>query len=101
MARKAEKEKTKDGLKLKIVNPNAAGIDIAYGEMQVCVPEDRDGETIVVSAVSHATTRRLPRGSRPVASPQWRWSRQAPTGSACFSSLRKKVLMSCWPMRRM
>ena len=44
MARKAEKERTKDGLKLKIVNPNAAGIDIAYGEMQVCVPEDRDGE---------------------------------------------------------
>lgn len=44
MARKAEKEKTRDGLKLKIVNPNAAGIDIAYGEMQVCVPEDRDGE---------------------------------------------------------
>lgn len=33
MARKAEKEKTRDGLKLKIVNPNAAGIDIAYGEM--------------------------------------------------------------------
>lgn len=31
-------------MKLKIVNPNAAGIDIAYGEMQVCVPEDRDGE---------------------------------------------------------
>ena len=30
-------------MKLKIVNPNAAGIDIAYGEMQVCVPEDRDG----------------------------------------------------------
>ncbi len=31
-------------MKLKIVNPNAAGIDIAYGEMQVCVSEDRDGE---------------------------------------------------------
>lgn len=44
MARKAEKEKTRDGLKLKIVNPNAAGIDIAYGEMQVCVPEDRDSD---------------------------------------------------------
>ncbi len=44
MAHKAEKVRTKDGLKLKIVNPNAAGIDIAYGEMQVCVPEDRDGE---------------------------------------------------------
>lgn len=44
MARKAEKERTRDGLKLKIVNPNAAGIDIAYGEMQVCVPEGRDGE---------------------------------------------------------
>ncbi len=44
MARKANKGKTKDGLKLKIVNSNAAGIDIAYGEMQVCVPENRDGE---------------------------------------------------------
>ena len=32
-------------MKLKIVYPNAAGIDIAYGEMQVCVPEDRDGES--------------------------------------------------------
>ena len=32
-------------MKLKIVNPNAAGIDIAYGEMQVCVPEYRDGES--------------------------------------------------------
>lgn len=31
-------------MKLKIVNPNAAGIDIAYDEIQVCVPEDRDGE---------------------------------------------------------
>ena len=44
MARKAEKERTRDGLKLKIVSPNAAGIDIAYGEMQVCIPEDRDGD---------------------------------------------------------
>ena len=44
MARKAEKERMRYGLKLKIVNPNAAGIDIAYDEMQVCVPEDRDGE---------------------------------------------------------
>ncbi|MCI6618198.1 MAG: hypothetical protein MSD82_05025 [Prevotella sp.] len=68
MARKAEKERTKDGLKLKIVNPNAAGIDIAYGEMQVCVPEDRDGDNNRCSAVSHATTRRLPHGSRPAAS---------------------------------
>ena len=32
-------------MKLKIVNPNVAGIDIAYGEMQVCVPEYRDGES--------------------------------------------------------
>jgi hypothetical protein len=44
MAHKAEKERTRDGLKLKTVNPNASGIDIAYGEMQVCVPEDRDGD---------------------------------------------------------
>ena len=43
MARKVDMEKKKDGLKLKIVNPNAAGIAIAYGEMQVCIPEDSDG----------------------------------------------------------
>lgn len=36
--------KSQDGNKLAIVNPNAAGIDIADTEMQVCVPEDRDGE---------------------------------------------------------
>ena len=36
--------KYQDGNKLAIVNPNAAGIDIADTEMQVCVPEDRDGE---------------------------------------------------------
>ena len=36
--------KSHDGNKLAIVNPNAAGIDIADTEMQVCVPEDRDGE---------------------------------------------------------
>lgn len=33
---------TKKGVELKIVNPNAAGIDIADTEMQVCVPVDRD-----------------------------------------------------------
>lgn len=31
-------------MRLKIVNPDSAGIDIADGEMQVCVPEDRDGD---------------------------------------------------------
>lgn len=44
MAKKAKVIKTKEGLKLKIVNPNAAGIDVADGKLQVCVPEDRDGE---------------------------------------------------------
>jgi transposase len=44
MAKKAKSCKTKEGLKLKIVNPNAAGIDVADGELQVCVPEDRDGD---------------------------------------------------------
>lgn len=44
MAKVARKIKTKQGLRLKIVNPDAAGIDVADGEMQVCVPEDRDGE---------------------------------------------------------
>lgn len=38
MAKKAKKTQTDKGLKLKIVNPNAAGIDIASGEMQVCAP---------------------------------------------------------------
>ena len=44
MANVARKIKTGKGLRLKIVNPDAAGIDVADGEMQVCVPEDRDGE---------------------------------------------------------
>jgi transposase len=42
MANKAKKIKTTKGLKLEIVNPNAAGIDVSSTEMQVCVPEDRD-----------------------------------------------------------
>lgn len=41
MAKKAKKMHTKTGVELKIVNPNAAGIDIADTEMQVCVPVDR------------------------------------------------------------
>lgn len=44
MAKKAKKIKTRKGLRLKIVNPNSAGIDIADKEIQVCVPEDRDGD---------------------------------------------------------
>lgn len=43
-AKKAKKLHTKKGVELKIVNPNAAGIDIADTEMQVCVPADSDGE---------------------------------------------------------
>ncbi|MDR2144860.1 MAG: IS110 family transposase [Tannerella sp.] len=43
-AKKAKKIKTKEGLTLSIVNPNAAGIDVSSTEMQVCVPEDRDGD---------------------------------------------------------
>jgi transposase len=44
MAKKAKKIKTEKGMRLKIVNPDSAGIDIADKEIQVCVPEDRDGE---------------------------------------------------------
>lgn len=44
MAKKVKKIKTEKGLRLKIVNPDSAGIDIADKEIQVCVPEDRDGE---------------------------------------------------------
>lgn len=43
-AKKAKKLQTGKGVELKIVNPNAAGIDIADSEMQVCVPADRDGD---------------------------------------------------------
>lgn len=42
--KKAKMIKSPDGNKLAIVNPDAAGIDIADTEMQVCVPEDRDGD---------------------------------------------------------
>jgi len=41
MAKKAKKVNTTKGAELRIVNPDAAGIDIADGVMQVCVPSDR------------------------------------------------------------
>ncbi len=44
MAKKAKKLHTRKGVELRIVNPNAASIDIADTEMQVCVPSDRDGD---------------------------------------------------------
>lgn len=43
-AKSAKLLKSSDGNKLAIVNPDAAGIDIADTEMQVCVPEDRDSD---------------------------------------------------------
>lgn len=42
MAKLATKKKTGKGLRLEVVNSNAAGIDISPKEMQVCVPVDRD-----------------------------------------------------------
>lgn len=42
MAKLATKRKTGKGLRLEVVNFNAAGIDISPKEMQVCVPVDRD-----------------------------------------------------------
>lgn len=45
MAKKAKKVKTSKGVELRIVNPDAAGIDIADGIMQVCVPADRAEES--------------------------------------------------------
>ena len=44
MAKKAQKIKKKNRSELLIVNPDAAGIDIASNEYQVCVPEDRDSD---------------------------------------------------------
>lgn len=44
-AKKAKKNQTSKGLELKVVNPDAAGIDIADTEIQVCVPSDRDGDS--------------------------------------------------------
>ncbi len=45
MAKLAKKKQTAKGLRLEVVNPNAAGIDISPKEMQVCVPADRDGDS--------------------------------------------------------
>ena len=42
MAKKAKKVRKDKRLELKIVNPDAAGIDVSSTEMQVCVPLDRD-----------------------------------------------------------
>jgi hypothetical protein len=44
ITKKAETLKTKKGIELKIVNPDAAGIDVSSTEMQVCVPIDRATE---------------------------------------------------------
>lgn len=44
MAKVAKKGKPCKRTELKIVNPNAAGIDISTREMQVCVPGDRSEE---------------------------------------------------------
>jgi transposase len=44
MAKKAKKIKNGNRSELLVVNPNAAGIDVASTEYQVCVPEDRDCE---------------------------------------------------------
>lgn len=44
MAKKAKKAKNGNRSELLVVNPNAAGIDVASTEYQVCVPEDRDCE---------------------------------------------------------
>jgi hypothetical protein len=44
MAKVAKKSKSCKRTELKIVNPNAAGIDISTREMQVCVPGDRSEE---------------------------------------------------------
>lgn len=41
MAKLAKKVKTARGLRLEIVNPDAAGIDISATELQVCVPVGR------------------------------------------------------------
>ena len=44
MAKVAKNGKACKRTELKIVNPNAAGIDISTKEMQVCVPRDRSEE---------------------------------------------------------
>jgi len=44
MAKKAKKIRKDKRLELKIVNPDAAGIDVSSTEMQVCVPLDRATE---------------------------------------------------------
>ena len=44
MAKKAKKIRKDKRLELKIVNPDAAGIDVSSTEMQVCVPLDRDAD---------------------------------------------------------
>ena len=64
MAKVAKRKQTSKGLRLEVVNPNAAGIDISPKEMQVCVPSDRDGECHSVSIRKTCIT--LRNGSKPV-----------------------------------
>ncbi len=39
--KRARRKKTLRDQQLEMINPNAAGIDVASEEMWVCVPEDR------------------------------------------------------------
>lgn len=45
MAKVSKKKKISKDREFKVVNVNAAGIDISPKEMQVCVPSDRDAHS--------------------------------------------------------
>ena len=66
MAKVAKRKQTSKGLRLEVVNPNAAGIDISPKEMQVCVPSDRDGECNRTFGVYTEDCITLRNGSKPV-----------------------------------
>lgn len=66
MAKVAKRKQTSKGLRLEVVNPNAAGIDISPKEMQVCVPSDRDGNVIAHSVSIRKICITLRNGSKPV-----------------------------------
>ena len=67
MAKVAKRKQTSKGLRLEVVNPNAAGIDISPKEMQVCVFR----QTGMVNVIAHSVFIRkicitLRNGSKPV-----------------------------------
>ena len=74
------KQKVKSIDNLPVINPNAAGLDIACDEIMACVPSDRDEHNIQAFGTFTLTCTPSPIGSPSAASTRLRWNPLVSTG---------------------